>query len=179
MEILEDLKRALDTLVSRGDYTDLKLAVEALAAQPEGSFDGDLAVLNVLVKRARAQGVASLQRVWELTDRYHRKPKITPERKVNYQRSYMAERRARLRKAVQVYEQVRGPQTPDARATLKDAFQARWMLDRDAMLDSVGAVLGADKNELVRMFWEEVDALLGKALAGDQAAIDKVLSLVG
>lgn len=167
-----EIKAALEFLVNYEDYRKLRRDVEQLASITSGVFSGDMGALNVLVDIAREKGVAKLGRVWELVE--SKRTQLAPRKRV-YQAGYMRARRAREAKALQVKEIVARRRLPtEERRAFRKAIHLEWSSQRDDILEPF-AGSGNDKNELVSEFWDDIDATLDKALAGDDSAARRVL----
>lgn len=150
----------------------------ALVGVQDGWFIGKLAALNALVIYGRSKGLKALQPIWDLTDRKHRETKPHANKR-EYQAAYMAERRKRQNRAVALWEKHHGKMAPEEKRAFRKTIQAVWMVERDAIIESNDTLDWADKHELIREFWERVDALLTAGLKGDKAAADEVLGDVG
>lgn len=174
---------ALETLATVSDYGTIKQELQTLIKTPHGGFVGTLANLNVLVEYGRAYGGEALRSVWAVAERKRQElgldqPALTPEeqtRKTRYQASYMAQRRARLRKAVALYQKLHQKTLQGAeRRAFQDALQATWMTWRNELLEGVPP--GDGRNEVTRMFWEDIDAQLDVGLNGDTNVARRVLA---
>ena len=194
-EQLNAIRTALAVLIDRPEYDLLKADIEALAQTRYGALAGDLALLNPLVDLAREKGVERLNALWALGDR-KRDSSVVWERqlisgptedapvkdtKTEYQRTYMAQRRKRFTKAAKLWYRLTGErligEDQGRRRAFEGEIQALWMLRRDEVLGSHGPLEAAEKLELTRLFWEEVDSQLDRGLAGDEAIGRHVLGL--
>lgn len=169
-----EIRRAIKLLLSREDYHELKQEITTLAKTPHGGFQDELFVLDPLVSLVRDKPVDIVDNLFGLCDRYYRRRHPEP-RKTTYQRQYMAERRRRLNKAIKAKQRL------DNRlmnASEKDAFrseqQAWWMVMQEDWLLERG---GTRSPELVQAFWDEIEADLDRALAGDKDAARRVLGM--
>lgn len=170
-EHIRAIRRAADIMVRRPDYPELKRDVGQLAQTRFGAFTGELIPLNILVDYTREAGAEALQGLWKLLDRKHRK-RFPRDPKQEYQALYMRERRLRLRKAVSLYEQIAGEHlSAQERKNFTAHQQAVWMARRDQLMQESGNVPLDQRNELSRMFWEEINDQLEAGLAGNQEAI--------
>lgn len=166
------ITRALQVLAGSPKYKQIRQDIETLAGIDHGGFIGPYSTFNVLVHYARDKGVEALASLWALADR--KNEKIYPKnRKNNYQAAYMSQRRTRLNTALRLYERHHSVKLHgDDRDTFRAAMQAAWMIERDELV--VGKVPGDERNEIVRQFWERIDAELDSADAG-HTDIEQVL----
>ena len=177
MTDLAALRKAIEVLLRQENYQALKQEIFALAKTDHGGFAGPLFVLDPLVEVVRYKPADKVGDLFALCDSYYqrRHPEHAPSRKTAYQRTYMAERRRRLNKAIKLKQRI-----DDAlmNATMKEEFrqemQAWWMVVQEEWLEERG---GTKSPELVREFWEEIDADLEAGLSGDEAAARKVLGM--
>jgi len=172
VDSLGAIQSALEFLVSRDDYAQLKKAVETMVSVPNGVFTEELTALNPLVSVGRSKGVARLRRVWDLSDT--KRNALAPRKRV-YQAGYMKARRAREAKAIKAWELVHQKKlTPDQKKQFRRAIHIEWAAKRDDLLDSFEGS-GGDKNALVAEFWGEIDDALRTALDGDSVAASYAL----
>jgi hypothetical protein len=156
-----ELKDAVDLLAEAGNYAALRRELMELIATKETMprmFAGWLEPLNALI-RLEAQSDEAFDGVLELVEG---RRKTAPETsKVDYQRDYMRQRRARLNTAVQLEELERGSRlSPAARTTFKRVTMKRWMKARDAFIASRGELDWKQRNEVTGEFWEQLDTQL-------------------
>lgn len=88
--------------------------------------------------------------------------------KNEYQRNYMAAKRQRDRKVLQLEEAMTGKKLGiEGKAKVLRKQYEVWNKERDQLLNSMGVVTWAVKNESIRKFWDrkeaEIDALLAEA----------------
>ena len=101
--------------------------------------------------------------------------KTLRDRKTAYQAAYMAARRERLRKAIELYQRVHNVRlTTQERRDLQNSLQTTWMLWRNELLE--GTPPGADRNEITQLFWSEIDDQLDLGLKGDVRIARQVLA---
>lgn len=163
-------------IANREDYTTLKRDVVKLAQIDGAASTGELSALNILVELTRRHGSSRLDRLWKVADGVH-VAAFPEDRKVTYQAGYMAQRRLRLARATRIYEQYTGKQLqPPEREKFRKGLQATWMFWRDELVH--GYPPGNDRNDLVRAFWDDIDAKLDAASGGDEKAIRYVLGEV-
>ena len=167
------LKYALRYMASSPEYSNLKTEIVALSKTQHGGFVGNESCLNVLVEWSREHGPESLNPFWRVSDPEH--ARLFPgAKKTQYQGSYMAQRRERQRKAVAALEAL---EQRKLRAKERDQYkrdiQALWMYYRDKYVHDYRP--GAKRNEAVKVFWQQIDDLLDKALAGDTHAAKQAL----
>jgi hypothetical protein len=158
----------------------IKEDVVKLAETTHGVFAGDLAALNALVEFARTNGRERLQALWDLGDRKHAMlyPPTGEDRMLMYQRRHMADRRRRWNKARRLYARLTGtPVTEINGADLDKEHQALWMIRRDMLLDGTQVTGREERNEMIRLFWEDIEQQLDQGLSGDESVGRSVLGL--
>lgn len=167
------IKYALRFVASSPEYTDLKHEIATLSKTRHGGFTGNASCLNVLVEWARDSGPDSLKEFWRISDPEH--ARLFPAaRKTQYQGSYMQQRRERLRKALELHEQLEQRKLRGSeRDNWKRDMQALWMYHRDECVHQHRP--GSKRNEAVKAYWAKIDALLDKGLAGDTQSARKAL----
>ena len=101
----KQIRRAIQCLLKREDYNDVKQEVFALAKTPHGGFQGDLFILDPLVEVVRQKPVDVVDDLFSLCDSYYRRRNPEPRKKA-YQRQYMAERRKRLNNAITIKQRL-------------------------------------------------------------------------
>ena len=161
-------------------YDQLKQEVIALSQIPHGGFTGDLSALNVLVEYGRYHGEEALSVFWALLEQRG----ITTEQcaqtkprnaKTAYQAAYMAQRRARLRSALALYEKLHECKlSAQERRSVSDALHSTWMLWRNEVL--AGSRPGDERNEVTRLFWADIDEQIQAGLDGDLEVARRVLA---
>lgn len=161
----EEIKVAVDLLVDTNNYAALKKALRELIETKESlprRFAGELAPLNALIGLSNISEEA-FENVLALVET---KRKVTPETgKVDYQRDYMRQRRARLATALKIEEMERGKSlSPEARKKFKDNQQVVWQKARDAYIASHGELDWKERNLVTSDFWEKIDAQLEQHL---------------
>jgi len=174
---IDALTLAVNVLIRREDYADVRREVLALAGTRNGVFEGDLWVLNALLDLARKDGVERLDPLFLLADSRNRQL-YPPDRKTEYQRGYMASRRRRLGQASDLYCRVTGKSlSREERKALHTVLMARWMMRRNEVLDSMPDLDKDQRNEMVRLFWQDIDSEIQKGLTGDTEVAHNVLGL--
>lgn len=171
---------AVQTIANSHDLKKQQQGIIALTTVDHGGFVGDLAPLNVLVEYARDHGPESLEPLFDLAERKHRE--VFPgqnndvrEEKNRYQASYMAQRRARVRRATTLYEKLHERKlSPDEKREFGRSIHSTWMLWRNELLE--GKQLGDERNEIVRLFWEDIDDQIGLGLQDDLVTARRVLA---
>jgi hypothetical protein len=169
---LAAITRALVVLVNHPDYEGIKSDLLRMARTRYGSFAGDLAPLNPLLDYVRGQGERGSQSLLALGDAKHRQqfggePLSLGGRKAETQRRLWT----RL-----TGEKIRSD--PGRKREFETEIQALWMLRRDTLLETDGFnITGADRLELVRMYWEDVESQLDAGLKGDETVGRYVLGL--
>lgn len=180
---------ALAQLVASPEYPQLKDELIALVDIPHGGFVGTYSTLNALVEFGRRHGESALNPVWDVVERKRTqanepKPAQAPkksapqsirDRKTAYQAAYMAQRRARLRKATELYTKLHGEtMSTQERIDFHNSLHTTWMLWRNELLEGVPP--GAQRNEITQMFWADIDDMLKLGLDGDLETARKVLA---
>ena len=93
----------------------------------------------------------------------------------------MRDRRRRWTKAARLWTRLTGEKIrsdPGRKREFETEIQALWMLRRDTLLETDGFnITGADRLELVRMYWEDVESQLDAGLKGDETVGRYVLGL--
>jgi hypothetical protein len=123
-------------------------------------FKGDAEVLNELLVIGR-QNRQAMQNLIEVAE-------IKRGGRNEYQKLYMAAKRQRDRKVVELEQLMTGRKlSPDERTKVLQRQYVVWNKERDQFLNTVGDLSWAAKNEQVRQFWErkerEIDALAAEA----------------
>lgn len=186
---------ALAHLATTADYPRLRQEILDLLPISHGGFVGEHASLNVLVEYGREFGASALDPVWEVVERKRRQktppseptahpdsdpgvkpaPQLFKDRKNQYQASYMAQRRQRLRSAVELYQKLHNTTlTAEERRALQNSIQTTWMMWRNELLQ--GLPPGGQRNEITQLFWADIDDLLKLGLNGDVTSARKVLA---
>lgn len=127
------------------------------------TYGGKLSHLNALIDVGLADRIA-FEKLVRLIET---KRKLVPEiKRVDYQRGFMAEKRARLDKAIELHELTKGKfATGKARKAHAADVQRRWMAARDEFVTSKGELGWAERNAARAVFWAGVDLKLDEALA--------------
>ena len=169
----EAIAAALTYLANDPEYSQRKQEVTRLAQTNNAGFLGEASVINVLVEYARHCGAHRLNPLWAITDRKHMKA-FPDNRKKTYQASYMAATRKRQRQAVMLYERLHNKTlSPKEKKAYRASINALWQLWRDDFVS--GKRPGHELNEIVRLFWEDIENQLELGLAGDDTAARAVL----
>lgn len=155
----ESLREAIGLLIESTEYATLKKAILAnIKSKFPVRFVGELANLNILLDLAAASN-ASLANVFSIVERKRRTAPDTG--KVEYQRSYMRQRRARLQTALEIEQLKTGKKLGSiARSAFNAATMAKWMAARDGYLATLGEMTWKQKNAAVSEFWERIDQQL-------------------
>lgn len=126
------------------------------------AYGGKLACLNALID----VGLHSRDAFERLVTLVEDKRKLLPQvRRVDYQRTLMQERRARMSKAVELHEARHGVLRGAARMAEMQAIQQRWADARHTFLQSKGEMSWDQRNEAIKEFWATIDRNLDKNLA--------------
>jgi len=137
----------------------LRNTVEKPRALP---FKEDAEVLNELLVIGR-QNVTAMENLIAVAE-------FKRGGKNDYQREYMAAKRKRDRKVLELEELMTGKKQPkDVQAkTLKRQYEV-WNREREQYLATKGDMPWVEKNEAIRAFWDrkehELDALIAEAKA--------------
>jgi len=133
------------------------------------TYGGQLAHLNAMID----VGLTNRDAFEKLVKLIERKRKLIPEvKRVDYQRDFMTDKRARIAKAVELHELQKGPlPNPAARKKHGAGAWARWMKARDEFVASKGTLSWADRNAAKQEFWEVIDRNLDTSLAAERAKI--------
>jgi hypothetical protein len=125
------------------------------------AYSGHLACLNAMLD-VGLQSREAFERLVQLIERKRAAhPKV---RRTDYQRNLMQARRARMARALALYEARNGTLTAETRERETKAIQARWnAAKRDYML-SQGATTWEERNAATKAFWEIVDRKLEQNL---------------
>lgn len=127
------------------------------------TYSGKLSFLNALIDIGTADRVKFERLIRVIGARRKEIPEI---KRVDYQRDFMAEKRARLDKAAALQELLKGrfPDTKARRAYTK-AVQSKWMIARDAYIAGLGELPWTARQAARGVFWESIDQNLDTALA--------------
>lgn len=123
-------------------------------------FKGDAEVLNELLVIGR-QSAQAMRNLIEIAE-------IKRGGRNEYQKTYMAAKRQRDRKVLELEQLMTGRKLDtDGRTKVLQRQYAVWNKERDQFLRTLGELSWAAKNEQVRQFWErkerEIDALCAEA----------------
>jgi len=183
------IAKALTAVLNREDYPVIKAHIAHLAGIPNAEFYGVMAQANPLVEFAREHGVPALAPLWGLADHKHRlvfpgselDAEQAAKRKAaaDYNRVHMERRRRLLSKATKIHYRLTGEAIfgTSKRKEFEGEMWELWMVWRDLLLDSTGKRGEGHTNALIKLFWEDIEARLDKALAGDQQVGRDVLGM--
>lgn len=126
-------------------------------------YGGKLNCLNSMID----VGLANRDAFEKLLSLIEQKRSLLPKvRRVDYQRDLMRDRRARLNKAVQLYELTSGHVLKGAERTrYTSELQQRWKVARDEEIAAKGDLTWKERNDAANTFWEGLDMRLDKNLA--------------
>jgi hypothetical protein len=163
----ERVLQAVNYLVESDDYSrlikELTETIERFDKRPM-VYAGKLELLNILIDIGVANRAAFERLVTLIED----KRKLIPQvRRVDYQRELMAQRRARVAKAIELHELTKGRKvTLDERTKFTKDIQARWAKERDDYILARGNLDWHGRNEATREFWLKVDTTLDTNIKG-------------
>lgn len=125
-------------------------------------FKDDAEVLNELLTIGR-QNPAAMENLIGVAE-------FKRSNKNDYQRNYMAAKRQRDRKVLELEELMTGKAlTPDARTKVLKRQYEVWNREKTAYLKAQGELAWAERNDATRQFWDrkesELDALITEAKA--------------
>jgi hypothetical protein len=113
-----------------------------------------LAPLNALLD-VGLQSRDAFERLLKLVES---KRKLLPkQRRVDYQRELMSQRRARITKAIDLEELVHGPLCTDEKDRFVRSVQGRWAEAKNKYIAAQGKLSWEQRNEATRKFWKSVD----------------------
>lgn len=160
------LKTAVEHLIREPKYIEQKKYVlETISNWDKRQirFVGDDECLNALVDLG-VESSEALQNVFALIERKRRA--IPTVKKVDYQRDYMRQRRARIAMAIKLEQIVSGEKMDaDTRTAFGAAMMADWTTQRELMLAEHPNADWKERNALVGEFWEKIDRRLENELA--------------
>lgn len=186
------LADAVNTLVTDADaktlYSYMQGVLEVAARNIPVALVGRPAVLNPLITLALGDE-AAFERVMDLVDRKRSQAGLMPlsemelDRKA-YMREFMAIRRERLRRLVELWNQLRSEHDKirgASRLQFEQLHAARWKDEKDARETALRGKLGRrlsmeERRQISTQLWEEVDAELANLEAFVRAEIKKPLS---
>lgn len=147
----------VDSSYSHHHIKKLRTSVKKPRSMP---FKDDAEVLNELLVVGR-QNEAAMENLIAVAE--HKRSD-----KNDYQREYMAAKRKRDRKVLELEVAMTGKElSTEAKARVLRKQYVVWNRERDAHVKALGSVTWNEKNEGIRTFWErkeaEVDALLAEA----------------
>jgi hypothetical protein len=162
----EALSKAVNYLVQSDKYTTwIKLItqhIEEWDTYPR-AFAEPFAYLNVLIEI----GLKSrnlFENIIRLIENKRRE--IPATKRVDYQRTLMQERRARIAKALEIREQSgKKIRNSEERATLTAQLTKRWAKEKSAFIKAKGKISWKDRNAAMNEFWQGIDASLDSQLA--------------
>lgn len=131
-------------------------------------YSGERECLNALVELG-LEDMGKLQRVVDLID--SRRKTGPSMRRTQYQAEYMAQRRARAAKAMQIEALVRGkPLSPDEKRDCDKRVHDAWAKRKQAFLTEQRAASYDDRLAATELFWEQIDRELEEQLQVAMAA---------
>jgi hypothetical protein len=126
------------------------------------AYDGHLSCLNALIEIGLESRVA-FENVIKLIET--RRKAIPAIKRVDYQRTLMQERRARLAKALELHERSgKAIKNSAERATLGLQIQKRWAKAKTQFIKEKGKLSWKERNAVMTEFWAEIDATLDENL---------------
>lgn len=161
---------AVNFLIASANYArlinEITEIIETYDTHPM-AYAGDLAVLNSLID----VGLANRDAFEKLLQLAEDKRRLIPEAKrQDYQRELMRERRARVRKAMQLHEIRTGVKLEGAaRVKFMGDLQARWRKARDQHVDAKGDISWKERNDAAQEFWAKIDQGLDNNIAAEKA----------
>jgi len=170
MNSKERVVEAVNLLIQAPNYSKLINEVtsilEGWATHPM-TYANHLSPLNALID----VGVSDRSAFERLVKLIEEKRKLVPETKrVDYQREYMAERRARIAKAVELREMTHGAfSATERRKAYEKDVTARWAKAREEFIAAKGGLTWAQRHEAAGEFWAGIDATLNDNLATERA----------
>lgn len=168
----EQIVEAVNILITADGYGkllhEMTTILEEWAAHPM-QYAGKLAPLNALLD-VGVSNRGAFERIIKIVEA---KRRLIPEvRRVDYQRDYMAERRARLAKSVELREIHSGPFKDRANRNLYEKdVTARWMTARGEFIAAKGKLGWAERNAAANEFWASIDATLDRNLADARSRV--------
>lgn len=129
-------------------------------------YSGRLSCLNALVDVGLAKP-AAFDRLIKLVE--ESRQDIPAAKRAAYQSDLMQARRARIKKAVELYVKQKGPLSVAARRKYTKDLQVRWAEARDKFITERGELTWKERNVVIGEFWAEIDATLDKNLAAEGA----------
>lgn len=128
------------------------------------AYEGHLEVLNELIEIGLQSRVA-FENVVKLIET--KRKAIPAIKRVDYQRTLMQERRARMAKALDLHERTIKPiKTTTERTMLTAQYQKRWAKAKKEFLHAKGKISWKARNIAMAEFWAGIDAKLDEALRG-------------
>lgn len=157
----ERARRAVQYLVDSPYFHQHVRKLRSTVTKPRAlPFRDDAEPLNELlvIGRQSAQALENLISVAE----------FKRDDRNDYQRQYMAAKRKRDRKVLLLEELLEGRKLPhEYRVKLLQRQYVTWNKERDQFIASLGDIAWAERNEMLRSFWErkesETDALIVEA----------------
>jgi hypothetical protein len=129
------------------------------------AYAGRLAPLNTLLDI----GLESRETFDRLLKYVEEKRKLLPkQRRVDYQRELMAQRRARIAKAIELEELLHGEMDATTRDKYVKGLQGRWAEHKDKFLKSLGELTWEQRNKRTAEFWDAIDQKLEANIANER-----------
>lgn len=126
------------------------------------AYDGHLVCLNALIEIGLESRVA-FENVIKLIE--NKRKAIPAIKRVDYQRTLMQERRARIAKALELHERSgKAIKNTAERTTLTAQIQKRWAKAKKEYIKSKGKISWKARNAAMNEFWREIDAQLDENL---------------
>jgi hypothetical protein len=126
------------------------------------AYAGELTPLNALLD----VGLQSREAFEKLLKLVEQKRKLRPkQRRVDYQRDLMAQRRARIAKAIDLEELQHGEMDAKAREAFTKAIQGRWAEAKNKFIKAQGELSWEERNKKTNEFWKSVDDKLDANIA--------------
>jgi hypothetical protein len=132
------------------------------------AYAGDLKCLNALVE-VGLESQEAFEKVIAIVER--RRRLLPAMKRVDYQRDLMRDRRARIAKALDLYQRSTGKTvTATTRPTIVAGIQARWKTAKARLIKAKGDLTWKERNDAAGEIWEMIDKQLDDNL---QAAYKK------
>jgi hypothetical protein len=129
------------------------------------AYAGKLAPLNELL-RVGLESRVGFERLIALAE--ERRKQLPKQRRTDYQRELMAQRRTRVAKAIELQELLHGKMDAAAKEKYAKEIQARWATAKEKFLASQGELTWDQKNKKSQEFWAAIDGKLDANIAHER-----------
>ena len=130
------------------------------------AYADKLSPLNILLKIG-LESRDTFERILKLIEEKRKqRPK---QRRQDYQRELMQQRRARIAKAIDLEELLHGTMAADAKKKFVEAIQRRWADAKAKFLSAKGELSWDQKNRFTQEFWSSVDKKLDANIAHERS----------